>query len=234
MSKRRRQKGDPLRVVGYIRVSTEDQALSPIGQRRALEAWAARNGAELVAVHEDKGVSGGAPLEERAGLMAAVESILELNAGVLLVVKRDRLARDVMIAGMLERLVISSGASIVSADGMGNGDGPEAELMRNIVNVFAQYERALIRFRTKAALAVKRSRGERTGELPYGKRANAAGLLEDNPQELAAAARVCELRRLGSSIRGITAQLNAEGVPTRRGRQWHHTSVVRLLSRAAQ
>jgi DNA invertase Pin-like site-specific DNA recombinase len=217
--------------VGYIRVSTEDQALSPFGQRAALEAWCERNQATLTSVHEDLAVSGGSPLEDRAGLMAAMDALLDDGAGVLLVVKRDRLARDVMIAGMLERLVDANGATIVSADGMGNGVGPEAELMRNIVNVFAQYERALIRFRTKAALAVKRTRGERLGELPYGKRATPEGKLEDDPNELRATARVLELRRAGTSIRGIAAQLNAEGVPAR-GSGWHKTTVERLLARA--
>lgn len=232
MSKRRTQRGNPKKVVGYVRVSTEDQALSPVGQHAAIRAWCQRNDAELVAVHEDLGVSGGSPLEDREGLLAAMESILELGAGVLLVVKRDRLARDIMIAGMLERLVTGNGATIVSADGMGNGDGPEAELMRNIVNVFAQYERALIRFRTKAALAVKRGRGEVIGETPIGKCATPEGLLADDPAEQLAISRVLELRKLGESVRGIAARLNAEGIPAR-GNAWHPTTVMRLLSRAA-
>ena len=231
MSKKKRLSGDSKRVIGYVRVSTDDQALSPIVQRNGLAAWCERTGSHLVSVHEDIGVSGGSPLEDRAGLMAAMDALVETGAGVLLVLKRDRLARDVMIAGMLERLVSSSGATIISADGMGNGDGPEAELMRNIVNVFAQYERALIRFRTKAALHVKRGRGERLGELPYGKRATEAGMLEDHPGELLAAARVLELRQGGASIRAIAARLNAEGVPAR-GNGWHRTTVERLLTRA--
>ena len=34
-----RRSGDPRRVVGYIRVSIEQQALGPVAQRQALDAW---------------------------------------------------------------------------------------------------------------------------------------------------------------------------------------------------
>ena len=74
------------------------------------------------------------------------------------------LARDVVVSGMVERLVERVGGKVLSADGTGNGDGPEHALPRNIVAAFAEYERALIRARTRAALAVKRARSERVGQ----------------------------------------------------------------------
>lgn len=40
--------------------------------------------------------------------------------------------------------------------------------MRRIVDAFVEYERLVIRARTRAALTVKRSRGERIGGIPYG------------------------------------------------------------------
>ena len=49
--------------------------------------------------------------------------------------------------------------------------------MRGIVDVFAAYEREVIRARTRAALGVKRARGERTGEIPYGYRVAAGRAL---------------------------------------------------------
>ena len=72
------------------------------------------------------------------------------------------LARDVVVSGMVDRLVERVGGKVLSADG--NGDGPEHALRRNIVAAFAEYERALIRARTRAALAVKRARSERVGQ----------------------------------------------------------------------
>ncbi len=195
------------RVVAYVRVSTEEQALGPEAQRDAIRRWC------------------------DPGLLAALEALREHHATVLLVAKRDRLARDVMVAAMVSRLAEKAGAQVLSADGTGNGDGPEALLMRNIVNAFAEYERALIRARTRAAMAVKRAKGERTGEVPFGYRLTADDVhLEALPAEQSVIAAIRQLRSDGLSIRAIVARLNAQGIAAR-GARWHATSVARLLER---
>lgn len=229
MVKRNRQ-GDTTKAVGYVRVSTEDQNLGPEAQRAALLRWCRGNGVELVAFHEDLGVSGGAALEKRPGLLAALDALGEHGAGVLLVAKRDRLARDVVLAAMVERLAERTGARVVSAAGEGNSDGPEGMLMRGIVDLFAQYERAIIRARTKAALGVKRSRGERIGNLPYGYRLAGDGVhlvAEEREQEALRAARV--LRGEGLSLRAVGAALEKRGLLPRSGRRWHAETVRALL-----
>ena len=81
---------------------------------------------------------------------------------MLLVAKRDRLGRDVIAVAMIERLIAKRGARVVSAAGEGtDSDDPSALLMRRLIDSFAEYERALIAARTRAALAAKRRRGER-------------------------------------------------------------------------
>ena len=57
--KRRHVASNPSKVVGYLWVSTEEQTLGPEAQRVAIERWCTTNGAELVAVHADQGISGG-------------------------------------------------------------------------------------------------------------------------------------------------------------------------------
>jgi DNA invertase Pin-like site-specific DNA recombinase len=224
----------PSTVIGYVRVSTDDQALGPEAQRAALEAWAVRNGASLVAVFEDLGVSGGAPLDKRPGLLAAVDALADHGADALIVAKRDRLARDTMAAAMIERLADRAGARIVSADGVGDGDGPESLLMRRIVDAFAEYERALIRGRTRAALAAKKARGERAGEVPFGCRlADDGRTLEADAGEAAVVDAVRELRAAGLSIRGIAAELDRRGFRSRAGKPLAPTQVARILERAA-
>lgn len=228
---RRRSKA-PWKAIGHIRCSTEDQHLGPDAQRKALERWCQVNGAELVEVHEDLGVSGGAPLDKRPGLMDSIDAVKTHRADVLLVAKRDRLARDVMVSAMVERLVEKAGARVLSTDGTGNGEGPEAEMMRGIIDVFAQYERALIRSRTKAGLAVKRARSERIGGVRYGYQLTADGVhVAPNPTEQAILDRIIAMHRDGLSIRSIAATLNGDAVPAR-GSRWHSTTIARLLKRA--
>jgi DNA invertase Pin-like site-specific DNA recombinase len=230
---RRRVVANASIAIAYIRVSTDDQALGPQAQRAAIERWAASAGVSVAVWCEDLGISGGAPYEERPALQRAVEALQLHGAGTLVVAKRDRLARDVMTAAIVERMAERLGARVLTADGTGNGEGPEALLMRSIVDAFAQYERALIRARTKAALGVKRARGERVGEIPLGFAAPVEGaLLATSAEEQRAIARARELRAAGASIRAIARALTAEGYCPR-GERWHPTTVARLLARAA-
>lgn len=224
----RRPATDSRRAIAYLRVSTDDQALGPEAQRAAIGRWALAAGVEVVGWHVDQGVSGAAPLDRRWALLAAVADLEEQGAGVLVVAKRDRLARDVMAAAMIESMAARVGARVLSAAGEGEGDDPSALLMRRMVDAFAEYERALIAARTRAALAVKRGRGELTGTAPLGKAIADDGIkLVEDAAERRALDLIGELRAGGMSLRAIVDELNARGIPAR-GERWHLTTVARL------
>lgn len=232
----RTKQGDSKRAVAYVRVSTDQQLLGPSAQRQAIERWAAANGVTIVSWHLDQGVSGGAALEKRPALIAAVDDLGAHGAGLLIVAKRDRLARDVVLAAMIEQLAKRQGARVVSAAGEGDGDenDPAALLMRRMVDAFAEYERAIIRARTRAALGVKRGRGERIGEVPYGFRLAADDThVEPDAAEQAVIAKVMEMRAAGLSIRSIVAECARAGIVSRAGRPLNSTQIHRLVARAA-
>lgn len=231
MTRRAALRVDPLRAVAYVRCSTERQDLSPVAQRAAIGAWAKREGVFVVAWHEDLGISGGAPLDDRPGLLVAIESIGAESAGVLVVAKRDRLARGVLTAALVERLCERKGARVQAADGAGNESGPAGALMRTLLDAFAACERALIRARTKAALAVKKARGERTGGVPMGSRVGDDGRLVVNAIEAAAIAQARELLGEGRSLREIAVALDAEGHRPR-GKRWHMQTLSRVVASA--
>lgn len=220
-------------AVGYIRVSTDEQALGCDAQRAAIEAWAAREGIAVLAWHLDLGVSGGSDLAERPGLVAALGDLRARGAGVLAIAKRDRLARDVAVAATVERAAVACGAKIVSADGAGNGDTAADAFMRAMLDAAAAYERALIRARTKAALAAKRARGERTGEVPYGFTAGADGSLIANEAEQKVIALVRSYRAAGVPFRTIVSELSRAGIVSRSGRAMQLTQIARIAKRAA-
>lgn len=227
---RKPKPGDPNVVVAYVRVSTDEQKIGPEAQRAAIEAWAEKTGAHVAAWHDDLGVSGGSELEDRRGLIAAVSSLRTHEAGTLVVAKRDRLARDVAVSVLIERAVKVSGARIVSADGVGNGDGAADAFLRAILDAAAAYERELTRARTRAAMAVKREKGERSGKIPYGLALAEDGhhLVEDGFEQ-AVIGRVRALRREGCAITQITKALDALGLRTRTGRPWHPQQIARML-----
>lgn len=223
----------PRTAVAYLRASTDDQTLSADAQRAAIGAWASREGVTVVAWHVDQGVSGASDLADRPALAAALGDLRVHAAGLLVVAKRDRLARDVYVAAAIDRAVASSGARVVSADGTANGDTPADAFMRTILDAAAAYERALIRARTKAALNAKRAKGERAGNVPYGYSADASGRLVECPAERAVIAQVRALRAAGLSQRGIVAELARVGLVGRTGKPFALAQVQNLLAREA-
>jgi DNA invertase Pin-like site-specific DNA recombinase len=222
----------PRQVIGYVRVSTDEQTLSVEAQRDALSGWCQAHGATLIEVYTDVGISGGAPLEKRPGLLAALSALAK--GRVLLVLRRDRLARDTLTAAIAERMARKVGASILSVTSAGDGEGPEAQLMRTIIDAFAQYERALITVRTKTAMQRKRANGERVGAIPYGYQLAPDEVhVVEAPGEQAVIAIVRRLRTGGLSYRAIAAELNHRGLVNRAGGRFMATQVVHILQAAA-
>lgn len=220
-------RANPKIAVGYVRVSTGEQRLGPDAQRAALAAWAERQGVALVAIHADV-ASGRSPLEKRPGLVAALAEVRQLGAGVLVAVRRDRFARDVALAARLGTIVRRSGAELQVVEGPPPGDSPEAVLLQQLVDAVAQFEAAVGRERTRAALRAKIARGEAAGGVPpLGFRIVRGRLLED-PAEQAAIARARRLRAEGLSLRKIGLRLRTEGFRPR-GTSWHVSTLHRAL-----
>lgn len=220
------------KVVAYLRVSTDEQANGLDAQRSEVERWSRARGVTVAAWFVDRGVSGGASLEKRPALLEALGVLTK--GDVLVVQKRDRLARDVGHAILVEGIVAKAKASLVSAHGEGEGDAedPMAFAFRRMADVFAQVERMQIKARTKAALASKKARGECVGTVPYGFRREGAMLVEDEAEQ-AVLACVKGFRDAGLSERAIVAELEAAGHLARSGKPFGKTQVHRMLVEAA-
>jgi DNA invertase Pin-like site-specific DNA recombinase len=224
--------GSPRIAVLYCRASKDEQRLSADAQRATAEAWAAREGVQVAACFVDQGVCSVTPVDERPALCAALAALREHGAGVLLVAKRDRIARDVVLAAGVEREAARMGARVVSASGEGNGEGPADAFMRTVIDGAAQYERALIRARTRGALAAKRAKGEKTGgAAPFGFAVADDGVhlvaVEDEQRTIARARELAD----GRSLRAIAAALTAEGRLSRTGKPFAAMQVARMLER---
>lgn len=208
-----------LTVVGYVRVSTDEQLDSGAGleaQRRAIRDECQRRGWCLADIYED--AASGRALTGRSGLKAALTALDGRCATALVVAKLDRLSRSLLdFAALMER-GRQSGWALVALDLGVDTTTPSGEMMANVLAVFAQFERRLIGQRTREALAVKRSQGVRLGRPPIVSR------------ELVA--RIQRQRTRGSSFAAIASRLNTEGVPTaHRGREWHVSTVRTLLQK---
>ena len=219
----------------FLRVSTQSQVESKNGlqaQRAACVKYCLTNELDVRAEYVDAGVSGSAELDERVGLMAAIGALQK--GDVLVVAKRDRIARDVLNAAIIEKMILSKKAAMASADGMGNGDDPTSALMRNILNAFSAYERALIAMRTSAALQARKAAGKIYGKIPFGFRADLDGVhfIQDE-REQAILADACSWRAEGRSWIAICDTLNAVQRFNRAGRAWSPQNLGSIVRRAA-
>ena len=221
-------------AICYIRVSSEEQADSGLGleaQRQRITAYCTMKGLRLAEVFEDPGISGGKPLASRP---AGSKLLAAAKKGKVLVIvsKLDRLFRSVADAANVIADFDKKGIQLVAiAEGFDMGS-PYGRAMAQMASVFAELERAMIRERTRTAMSVKRSRGERiSGHAPFGWDFGSGGLLVKNPREQNGIARMRQFQAEGLSYRGIARRLDSEGILPKRGRRWIHTTVKSILIR---
>lgn len=222
-------------AVGYCRVSTAGQASEGVSleaQKARISAWAQANGYQLRGVHVDAGLSGG-KAANRPALQAALEEVCR-ERGALVVYSLSRLARSVRDTLTIGDRLDSAGADLVSLSESIDTTNAAGKMVFRMLAVLSEFERDLVVERTTMALAHKRSRGERVGEMPFGYRLAADGThLEADETEQATLSRLRALRGEGLSVRRIADSLNREGIPARDGR-WHHNSVWRALRRETE
>jgi len=206
-----------VRVVGYVRVSTDEQAATGAGmeaQREGIEREARRRAWHVIAIHEDRGASGRS-LDGRPGLSAALSAVAGGEADALVVLKLDRLSRSLVdFAGLLERARREKWA-LVALDLGVDTTTPAGELVANVMGAVAQWERRVIGERTREALAVRRAQGVRLGR----------------PRAIApdVRARIVEARARGLSFRAIAADLAAAHIPTAHGGRWSGETVRKVV-----
>jgi site-specific DNA recombinase len=221
------------RAIGYVRVSTEEQAAegySLDAQRAKLAGYALANDLELVAVHADEGLSG-KRADNRPALQSALAALRAGQATALVVVKLDRLSRSTKdVLDLVER----SGREGWALHSLAEKLDTASAMGRFVVTVFAaiaQAEREVIGERTRAAMSHMKASGFRVGAVPFGfDLATDGRTLVSNAAEQAIIGQVRDLKASGLSLRGIAAELNARGVLSKTGRAWSHVTVSGLIA----
>ena len=211
-----------MRVLGYVRVSTDEQSTSGAGlevQRRAIVAECERRGWHLVEVIDDAGFS--AKDLKRPGVQEALRVLEAGDAGALVVAKLDRLSRSMIDFTGLMGKAQKQGWALVALDCAVDTTTPTGEAMANMLATFAQFERRLISQRTREALAVKKAQGVRLGRPPT------------LPEKVVR--RIGREHAKGASLRAIADGLNTDAIPTAQGgRLWHPATVRYTLGRIAE
>jgi len=224
------------KAIGYVRVSTEDQASKGISldaQKAKIQGYADLYDFELVDIKTDAGISG------KTLNRPAIQEVLSLcragDVDAVIVFKLDRLSRRTADILSLADTVFSKGkVSLHSISEKLDTRTAAGRFTLTILAALAQMEREQIGERTSAALQHKIARNEYIGgNRPFGYTVQEDGSLEADSDEQAAVELIAELKRRGYSFRKIAAELNSRGIPSATGRKWVHTSIRKIYLRAA-
>jgi DNA invertase Pin-like site-specific DNA recombinase len=188
----------------YARVSTSEQTVEP--QLHALRQYAAARGAEAQE-YVDAGVSGAK--DRRPALDRLLADARRRRFDVLVIVKLDRLARSVRHLTSLAAELAALGVDLVVLDQGIDTSTPSGRLLFHVLGSIAEFERDLIRERTKAGMASAKRRGASIGRpraLIAGDLGRLAGLLEAGLSDRAAA------RELGCSASTVASEAKRIGL----------------------
>lgn len=205
----------PLRVIGYVRVSTDRQDNGPEAQIATLTREGEHRGWLLDLRREDA-----ASAKSMDGRPVLAQALVDLRAGradMLAVAKLDRLSRSVVDFATILEDAGREGWRLACLDLGMDTSTAMGEAMAHMAAVFAQMERRRISERTKEGLAVVRASGTRLGP----------------PVRLPSdvAERIVRLRGGGLTLKEISDQLADEGVPTAKGGRWWPATVGQVEAR---
>lgn len=209
----------PSRVVGYVRVSTNEQGESGAGleaQVDAIERECAHRRWTLEKMCQD--VASGSSRDRRPQLDEALRMIADGEADTLMVSKLDRLSRSVADFGAIIELARAGKWNIVIIDLGVDLSTPAGEMVATIMAALAQWERRVISQRTRDALASRKRAGMKLGRpvtVP-----------------LEVEAMIAALHDAGAGLTSIASTLNDNGIPTAQGgTAWRASSVKSVIRR---
>ena len=178
------------RVAIYIRVSTSKQDTD--NQRRELIAVADRSGWEIWRVYEDAGISGAKGRDKRPGLEAMMKAVNAREFDMVAAWSVDRLGRSLTdLLGILQELHEKGVDLFLHQQGLDTST-TAGKAMFQMLGVFAEFERGIIRERVNAGLARARAKGTKLGRRPV---------------ESSVEAQIRELRSKGDGILKIGRKL---------------------------
>lgn len=220
-----------MEAVAYIRTSSAANVGvdkdSDKRQRAAIHAFAERAGFAVMGEFSDPGVSGADPIETRPGFSALLDRSEANGVRTMIVEDASRFARELMTQELGIIALIKRGVRVVTAHGddLTDSSDPSRKMMRQIAGSFAEYEKARLVAKLKAARERKRA------ALPTHKCERRKSWAEINPELVREAKRLRRRSPKGHqrSLRAIAAELARLGFFNERGVMFSASSVPSML-----
>jgi DNA invertase Pin-like site-specific DNA recombinase len=218
------------KAFAYLRVSSQNQ-IDGDGyerQRDAIVRYCKVNALTVVGWYREQETGTVQERPELARLMVDLESNGH-GIKTVIIERLDRLARDLMVQEAIIQDLRRHRIELISAaegPDLASGDPPR-KLIRQVLGAVAEYDKTMLVLKLRAARQRKRIKtGKCEGAKRYG---------EDSEEEQAIIRKIRAMRRnkrggrKGATLQEIADRLNAEGIPTKRGKNWAPAQVYYIL-----
>jgi DNA invertase Pin-like site-specific DNA recombinase len=179
------------RAVLYLRVSTVDQTTA--NQERELREVVGRMGCDIVRVYKDHGISGAKGRDQRPGLNSLMEGVTRHFFDKVMAWSVDRLGRSLSDLLSVMGELKAKGVDLYLHQQSLDTSTPAGKAMFQMLGVFSEFEREIIRERVNSGLARAKAQGKKLGRPR-----------RDTPKRLAA---IRKLRKRGIGINKIASKL---------------------------
>ena len=239
------------KVIGYVRVSTEEQANNGATSEEdkknnpdaeVMKGYSIAAQQNMISgyckVHDlpepefilDEGFSG--KDTNRPGLQELFRQVDEKQVDHVVVTAIDRLSRSTM--DLLDTVCKRFGKEVGfhSVQQQLDTSSPMGMFSLTILGAFANLERDMISVRTKAGMAEKKRRGERVGRNPFGFKTGPGQLVVDE-ETMPIVIEIFMIRNYGARLQHIADTLNKRGLPSPRGGTWWPSTIKIILDNRA-
>ena len=217
-------------VAAYTRISTRGQERGHglDAQREKIQQWCSLNDVHDVTWYTDTASGGNT---ERPGLQSLVDALEGGDVDAVAVYKSDRLSRSLKdLLTLIDDVLEPTETAFVSVTEQLDTSTFRGRLFLQMIGSFSEFESALITERLRDGRRQKAQKGgHASGEIPHGYEKNVDGdiVLSEHAQHIR---RIFRMREEGQTLRAIAEQLNEDGVPTKRGGDWHASTVRYVLN----
>jgi DNA invertase Pin-like site-specific DNA recombinase len=226
-------------AVAYLRTSSATNVGadkdSEHRQRRAIEAFAKRDGYEIVAEFYDAAVSGADHVNTREGFADMLERIEGNGVRTIIVETANRFARDLMVQEVGYAMLRERGIELIAADSPTSflDDGPTSKLVRQVLGAIAEFDKAMTVAKLRGARErIRKEKGKCEGRKSFAE-------IEKLQPAVALAKKLhgtrpkSGKRQTGKrhSLREISKELEAAGYVNERGKPFNPKSIKSMIER---
>ena len=219
-----------MKAIGYIRVSTEEQAKEGVSldnQIERIKSYCNYKGYELLEVIKDEGISGGKS-RDRKGFVRLLGRLEENDFDAIVLYSLERISRDMLTLLCLEKLFDEYDVELHTVEGEIDTSTPDGFMGFAMRAFLGEMERRQVKYRTKRAMEYKKQKGEVVGQVPYGYKREKNSLIPDEKEQDLIRI-VNRLYQGKKTLSFIVKRLTELGYQTRQGKSFRSQQVKRII-----